>query len=102
MKQARARQQERELTGKRPGGRPGRDHPLTTSEKARKAAEGLARGLPAKTALREAGFPPATVRAGKRRINKMVRAELKTLGRKHIELGRDLSPEDQEALVRAG
>jgi len=30
----------------------------------------------------------------------MVRAELKTLGRKYIEIGRDLSPEDQEAMVR--
>jgi hypothetical protein len=30
----------------------------------------------------------------------MIRAELKSLGRKYIELGRDLSPEDQMAMVR--
>ena len=30
----------------------------------------------------------------------MIRAELKTLGRKYIEIGRDLTPEDQEAMVR--
>lgn len=30
----------------------------------------------------------------------MIRAELKTLGRKYIEMGRDLTPEDQDAIVR--
>ena len=102
MEQARARQQERESTGdpKRLPGRPGKDHPVTTPEMARKAAEGLVRGLPPTAALREAGFPPSTVNAGRRGINRMIRAELSKLGRKYIDIGRDLSPEDQENMVR--
>jgi hypothetical protein len=67
---------------------------------AKKAAEGLARGLSPTQALREAGYPPATVNRAGAGINKMIRAELKTMGRKYIEMGRDLTPEDQEALVR--
>jgi len=74
------------------------NRPVTTPEMARKAAAGMAQGLSKQRALREAGFPQSTVRSS--RINRMIRAELKTLGRKYIELGRDLSPEDQEAMVR--
>jgi len=74
------------------------NRPVTTPEMARKAAAGMAQGLSKQRALREAGFPQSTVRSS--RINRMIRAELKTLGRKYIELGRDLSPEDQQAMVR--
>lgn len=72
----------------------------TTPEMAKKAAEGLARGMSPRQALLQAGFGMSTANSGRRGINKMVRAELKTLGRKYIEIGRDLSPEDQEAMVR--
>ena len=41
MREARVRPQARELTGKRPRGRPGKDHQVTTPEMAKKAAEGL-------------------------------------------------------------
>jgi hypothetical protein len=74
--------------------------PVCTPEMARKAAEGLARGLKPAQALRAAGFSETTVKRGPKGINHMIRAELKTLGRKYIELGRDLSPQDQEDLVR--
>jgi hypothetical protein len=74
------------------------NRPVTTPEMARKAAKGMAQGLSKQRALKEAGFPPSTVHSS--RINRMIRAELKTLGRKYIELGRDLSPEDQAAIVR--
>jgi hypothetical protein len=100
MEQARARQQERELTGKKAAGRPGRDHPVTTPEMARAAAEGLAKGMPAARALREAGFPASTVKASRRGINRMIRAELGKLGRKYIRMGKELTVEDQEAIVR--
>jgi len=74
------------------------NRPVTTPEIAQKAAEGLARGLPTSRALREAGYPPSTARAGK--LNRMIRAELTNLGKKYIKLGRDLKPEDQKNLVR--
>jgi hypothetical protein len=76
------------------------NRPVSTPEMAKTAALALANGMSAPRALRLAGFPPSTVKRGKAGINRMVRAELKTLGRKYIELGRDLSPEDQAAIVR--
>ena len=76
------------------------NRPITTPTMAKKAAEGLVRGLSPTQALRKAGYPPTTVHHAKAGINKKIRAELKTMGRKHIEMGRDLSPEDQEAIVR--
>ncbi|HEX8765403.1 MAG TPA: hypothetical protein VF740_09600, partial [Candidatus Acidoferrum sp.] len=100
MEEARVRQEERELTGKRPRGRPGKDRPVTMPEMAKKAAEGLAQGLGPTVALREAGFPEWTANRGRRGINRMVRAEFGKLGRKYIQMGRDLTPEDQELLVR--
>ena len=100
MKQARAHGRRGRRRGRRPAGRPRKDHPVTTPEMARMAAEGMVRGLSPTAALREAGFPPSTVRSARRGINRIIRAELKTLGRKYIEMGRDLSPEDQENIVR--
>jgi hypothetical protein len=67
---------------------------------ARLAAERLVRGLPVGTAMREAGFPESSCHNGKKGINRMIRAELGKLGRKYIRLGKDLTPEDQAALVR--
>ena len=49
-------------------------------------------------ALSEAGFANPSVKKG-RRLNRMIRGELKSVGRKYIEMARDLSPEDQELLV---
>ena len=81
---------------KRPAGRPGKDHLVTTPEMARKAAEGLVRGLSPTQALPEAGFPPSTVKASRRGINRMIRMELIAIGRRYIELGRQLTSEDQK------
>ena len=50
--------------------------------------------------MKEAGFPKGRYKNGKNAINSTIRAELKTLGRKYIRLGNDLSPSDQEAMVR--
>jgi hypothetical protein len=73
----------------------------TTPEMARKAAEGLMQGLSPRQALKAAGYGPATVNAGRRRIgSKAILAELRKLGHKYIEMGRKLTPEEQEALVR--
>jgi hypothetical protein len=83
--------------GKRARGQPGW---ITTPAMAEKAAEALARGLTPTEALREAGYPPSTVKGGKRGINRAIRAELKRIGGRYIEMGRDLSPEDQENIVR--
>ena len=82
------------------GGRPPKNRPITTPEMARLAAEGLVRGLPVGTAMREAGFPESSCHNGKKGINRMIRAELGKLGRKYIRIGKDLTPEDQAALVR--
>jgi hypothetical protein len=88
-----------------PGGRrigpDGKDYsPVTTEEMAEKAAQGLARGLSARRALQEAGFPPSTVKNSTRGINRMIRAELAEIGKKYIRMGKELTPEDQEAMVR--
>ena len=78
------------------GGEPGND--------AGSGAQGsgrVVRGLsPPTQALREAGLPPATVRNSGRRINKRIRAELEKLGRRYIRVGKELTVEDQEAMVR--
>jgi hypothetical protein len=76
------------------------NRPVSTPEMAKTAALALANGMSAPRALRAAGFPESACRRGKKAINRMIRAELKTLGRKYIELGRDLTPEDQAAIVR--
>src|SRR5215472_2111495 len=47
---------------------------VSTPEMARKAAEGIVRGLRPSKALREAGYPPSTSSNGK--LNKMIRGEL--------------------------
>jgi hypothetical protein len=78
----------------------GKGKNVTTPEMAKKAAQLLAGGKGPFTALREAGFPRGTYARGSKGINKMVRAELKTLGRKYIEIGRQLTAQDQEAMVR--
>jgi hypothetical protein len=65
---------------------------------AKKAAEGIVRGLRLSRALREAGYSKSTSYQGK--LNKMIRAELAKMGMKYIKIGRDLTPEDQENLVR--
>ena len=76
--------------------------PITTPEMARKAAEGIAMGMKPSQAKRMAGFPETSCRVHNQmgQLNKMIRAELKTMSRKYIQLGRDLSPEEQEAMVR--
>ena len=74
------------------------NRPVSTPEMARKAAEGIVRGLRPSRALREAGYPPSTSSNGK--LNKMIRGELAKLGKKYLKIGRDLTPEDQENLVR--
>ena len=97
MRAAAERRAEWEAAEKRPVGRPGW---VTTAEMARKAAEGLVRGSSPTAALREAGFPPATVRNSTRGINKAIRAELMKLGRRYIQMGKELTPEDREGMVR--
>ena len=77
-----------------------RNRHVTTPEMAKKAAQNLAMGMKPTPALREAGYPEATVRHAKAGINKMIWAEFKKIGRKYIKLGKDLTPEEQELLVR--
>ena len=60
---------------------------------AKKAAEGLARGLSPTQALREAGYPEATVNRANGGINKKIWTEFGKLGRRYIRMGRDLTPE---------
>ena len=74
------------------------NRPVSTPEMARKAAEGIVRGLRPSRALREAGYPPSTSSNGK--LNKMIRGELAKMGKRYLKNGRDLTPEDQENLVR--
>ena len=88
------------LAGVRAGKRAYSNRPVTTPEMAKKAAEGLACGLSPHRALKEAGFPESTCKQSGKGVNRMIRAELKTMGRKYIEMGRDLTPEDQELIVR--
>lgn len=73
---------------------------VTTPEMARKAAENLSKGMSIRQSLLDAGFPERTARMGKKAINGRIRAEMKTMGRKYIQLGRQLTVEDQEMLVR--
>ena len=76
------------------------NRPVTTPEMAKKAAEGLARGLSYHRAFKEAGFPKSTCKKSGKAMNRMVRAEMKKLGVRYIEMARDLLPEDQELIVR--
>src|SRR5215469_1407222 len=55
------------------------NHPVSTPEMARKAAEGIVQGLRPSQALREAGYPPSTSSNGK--LNKMIRGELRKMGK---------------------
>ena len=86
--------------GKNLGGRPPKSRPVTTPEMARQAAQNLVNGMKPGQALKAAGFPEGTYRNGKNGINRAIRDELMKLGRKYIEMARDLSPEDQELMVR--
>ena len=86
--------------GKNLGGRPPKSHPVTTPDMARQAARNLANGMSPGQALRAAGFPPGVFKRGKAGINKSICAEFVKLGRRYIDMARDLSPEDQELLVR--
>ena len=86
--------------GKNLGGRPPKNHPVTTPEMARQAAQNLVNGMKPGQALKAAGFPEGTYRNGKNGINRAIRDELMKLGRKYIRYGKDLTPEDQELLVR--
>jgi hypothetical protein len=79
------------------GSRP--NAPVTTDEMAEKAAQGLARGLSARAALKEAGYPPSTVHNSTLGINKTIWAKFKEKSRQYIELG-EITPEDQEKLSR--
>ena len=82
--------------GKRARGRPGW---ITTPAMAEKAAEALARGETPTEALREAGYPPSTVRNARRGINQTIWAKFKEKRKHYIELGK-ITPEDQENMVR--
>lgn len=73
---------------------------VTTPEMAEKAALNLAEGKSIRQSLLEAGFPQKTAEMGKRAINGRIQNELLKLGGKYIRLGRQLTPEDQEAMVR--
>ena len=79
---------------------PIRNRPITTPAMARKVAEGLLKGQTAAAALREAGYSANTVHHSKSAINKTIRAALRAMGGHYIKLGRDLTPEEQELLVR--
>ena len=85
-------------------GLPIKNRRVTTPAMAKKAAEVLVRGETPTAALREAGYPPCTVHHGRARINKRIQAELKALVgdeyMKYIEIGEDLTPEEQELMVR--
>jgi hypothetical protein len=76
-----------------------RNGPVTTEEMAEKAAKGLARGLSARRALEEAGFPPSTVKNSTRGINKTIWAKFKEKRQYYIELG-EITAEEQEKLSR--
>ena len=82
------------------GGRPPKNCPITTPAMARRAAENLANGMSPGQALKAAGFHKGTYKNGKKAINNSIRAEYMKLGRKYIRYGKDLSPQDQELLVR--
>jgi len=85
--------------GKVVAGESRRNRPVTTPEMAEKAAEGLARGLSARRALEEAGFPPSTVKNSTRGINKTIWAKFKEKRQYYIALG-EITAEEQEKLSR--
>ena len=60
-----------------------RNRHVTTPEMAKKAAQNLAMGMKPTLALREAGYPEATVRHANGGINKMIRSEEHTLNSSH-------------------
>lgn len=72
----------------------------TTPEMAKKAAENLAKGMQFYPALKDAGFSDSTAKHCGKAVNKMIRAEMKNLGKRFIEMARDITPEEQELLVR--
>jgi hypothetical protein len=67
---------------------------------ARKAAEGLARGLSVKQALEEAGYPPSTCNSGWRRVNLSIQAEHWKIADRYIKMGRELTAENQQNAIR--
>ena len=66
--------EERQAARVKVGKRADWNRPVSTPAMAHKAAEGLVRGLSPTAAFREAGFPPSTVRASRRGLNRMIRA----------------------------
>jgi hypothetical protein len=89
------RQKRRQATTPRPS-----SNAVTTPEMARKAAEGLARGLSVKRALEEAGYPPSTCRGGWRNVNLSIQAEQRKIADRYIKMGRELTAENQQNAVR--
>ena len=79
---------------------PIKNRPITNPAMARKVAEGLLKGQTSAAALREAGYSANTVHHSKSAINKTIRAALRAMGGHYIKLGKDLTPEEQELLVR--
>jgi len=93
---ARRKQAERERQSARVEAGKRTNRPVSTPEMAKKAAQGIVRGLRPSQALREAGYPPSTSQVGK--LNKMIRGELRKMGKmgkRYLKNGRDLTPEDQ-------
>jgi len=80
---ARRKQAERERQSARVEAGKRTNRPVSTPEMAKKAAQGIVRGLRPSQALREAGYPPSTSQVGK--LNKMIRGELRKMGK----MGRD-------------
>jgi hypothetical protein len=86
---------------RRPETKPKPSHnAVTTPQMARKAAEGLARGLSVKQALEEAGYSPSMCNSGWRRVNLTIQTELRRIASRYIKTGQQLTAEDQQNAIR--
>jgi hypothetical protein len=67
---------------------------------ARKAAEGLARGLSVKRAKEEAGYSPTACHKGWRGVNLTIQAEYRKLENRYVAIGERLTVESQQNAIR--
>jgi hypothetical protein len=79
-----------------------RRDPFKTTEQHREFARAYANGVPLKRALIQAGYSPAQAKKGMAIVNrsKGLREAVAGQGRLLRELGRDITAQDQENLVR--
>ena len=77
----------KKIAGKRQETKPRQSYnAVTTPELARKAKEGLARGLSVKRAMEEVGYPPSTCKSGWRRLNLSIQAEHRKIADMYIKI----------------